>query len=84
MAQHSFQVPLPTIQKTKNLRRNLRFFVLARSKGLEPSISAVTGRRFNQLSYDRKMRTIILAENTEYVLVPLLNTARTYFANNPE
>jgi len=30
------------------------------------------------------MRTIILAENTEYVLVPLLNTARTYFANNPE
>jgi hypothetical protein len=27
----------------------------ARSKGLEPSISAVTGRRFNQLSYDRNM-----------------------------
>ncbi len=32
------------------------FLNVARSKGLEPSISAVTGRRFNQLSYDRMQR----------------------------
>ncbi len=29
-----------------------RVFLLAGSKGLEPSASGVTGRRYNQLNYD--------------------------------
>ena len=40
------------------------FFVTARSKGLEPSASSVTGKRSNQLSYDRNLAVLLPQSNS--------------------
>gem|GEM_PF-6642965 len=42
---------LPEVIKNQVLYMEPGFFDLATQKGLEPSTSAVTGRRSNQLSY---------------------------------
>lgn len=44
-------------------------FIKARWKGLEPSISAVTGRRFNQLSYHRKTTKSILTRRQYFAII---------------
>src|SRR5690606_1452067 len=45
--------PIDRGKDATNPKLSLRVWHFARSMGLEPTISAVTGRRFNQLSYDR-------------------------------
>jgi hypothetical protein len=35
------------------------FSLLAGSKGLEPSASGVTGRRYNQLNYDPELYSLV-------------------------
>lgn len=46
---------------------------MAESKGLEPSASCVTGRRYNQLNYDSTLRNI-------WYLMQLVNTFLYFFS----
>ena len=47
--------------------------MMAESKGLEPSASCVTGRRYNQLNYDSTLRNI-------WYLMQLVNTFFYFFS----
>ncbi len=77
-SRHLGSSPFDSSQRRQNRSYSLRFWSIARSKGLEPSTSRVTGGCSNQLSYDRKstiyrLKTVCfpgdhsLPETTQYI-----------------
>lgn len=50
--EYDWKLASQELNKGLRFSRNPLFLFMAGSKGLEPSASGVTGRRYNQLNYD--------------------------------